>query len=977
MQRLRASLLAIVAGSLFPVFALDPGKSLTQYSMAVWTQQQGLPQDSVRAITQTADGHLWLGTDEGLARFDGYEFVTFTKEHSDLPSNSITSLAAGRDGSLWIGTPSGLVHYANQHFHAYTHNDGMAGDSVDSLFEDHTGKIWIVTEQGLSRFDGTKFVNFLCNQDIPVTKARTVVEDSRQNIYLTGWSAVAKLEDGKFTTVVPPATLDKDFPIDFQVDPKGTIWVLGTHELVARSPDGAIHRYTGGELLSGFFALSGTLKLDRNGNLWAGDGGGLARFRTENLEAGGGIERLASLGLVRCIFEDREGDLWVGTSGGLVRLHDDLFTTYGKSEGLPGEEPDAIRVDRGGNVWVGFQDRGLVLFSGKQTAAKQPAGMPHGGVFDIRETPKGDLLVAGRDGLTRLSQNRFQTFVPPDPLGRKSVYGAIEDSAGRTWMATPNGLGVLEGSAFRWITFPESGTYSFLRVVEARDGSVWAGSWKGLLHVKGSHTRLYRMADGLASDHVRSLYSDKDGTIWIGTFGGGLISLRDGKLTTYAVRDGLLSDNVSDIIDDGEALWLSTTRGICRISRSQLKDFAEHRIQRLSPVNYGVAEGLREAQGSTHLTGGGDRHRDGSLWFVTSRGIAVYRPGTRGPIVSPPPVHLVEMVADGRALDWSNIPRIDPGSGRLQIRYSAIHLSAPELIRYSYKLDGLDSDWVVAGSRRNVSYDNLHHGHYRFNIRAELPGAPPVVNSWEFEMLPRFYETIWFRLICALMLAAAGWMVYQLRVQQIRSRFALVLQERARLAREIHDTLTQAFVGIASQLDVVDMRMRRDIDAAHSSLDLARRMAQHSLTEARRSVMDLRAAALDDHDLAAALKSGSLLWAEGSGVEVDVEIKGESGNLPEDVAHHILRIAQEGVTNVLKHARATRVALKLRIEQGMLNLRVRDNGCGFDSHNVFAAAKGHFGLIGMRERAERLGGELRLESRPGEGTELDVTVPLS
>ena len=288
-------------------------------------------------------------------------------------------------------------------------------------------------------------------------------------------------------------------------------------------------------------------------------------------------------------------------------------------------------------------------------------------------------------------------------------------------------------------------------------------------------------------------------------------------------------------------------------------------------------------------------------------------------------------------------------------------------MQYFYKLAGLDSDWVRADGRRGVNYTGLGHGHHRFQVRAQLPGGPVSEASYEFDVLPRVYETAWFRLLGVALLAALVWMVYQLRVRQVRSRYALLVEERARLAREVHDTLAQGFVGISSQLDVVEMSLPKDADPARGYLDLARRMARHSLTEARRSVMDLRAAALDDQDLGTALDSGARLWTEGSCIGAEVEVTGESSRLPEQTAHHVLRIAQEAVTNVIKHAHASKVTVKLHIEPHGLNLQVQDNGCGFERDDMFASTNGHFGLMGMQERAERLGGKLRLKSEAGQG----------
>jgi signal transduction histidine kinase len=370
------------------------------------------------------------------------------------------------------------------------------------------------------------------------------------------------------------------------------------------------------------------------------------------------------------------------------------------------------------------------------------------------------------------------------------------------------------------------------------------------------------------------------------------------------------------------------------------------------------------------------RTADGELWFTTSRGLAVFDPGTQPqPRLAPVP-RLVEMTANGESVDLATAAKLPPESQRVEFRYTALHLSAPEQVQYSYKLEGVDPDWVRAGSRRTINYNSLRHGHYRFLVRASLAGGAPAEAPYDFSVLPHFYETVWFRILAAALAVAAASGLYGLRLRQIRSRFALVLEERARLAREIHDTLAQGFVGISSQLDAVAMCLTDETSAARKYLDMARKMARHSLTEARRSVMDLRSSVLEGQDLASALESGARVWTAGSGVAIAVDAGGPPANLSQAMEQHLLRIAQEAVTNVLKHAGATRIAIHLRTGERKLRLRIEDNGRGFEEPDVFSSLGGHFGLIGMRERAERLGGELRLESRPGVGTEVEVTVPL-
>jgi signal transduction histidine kinase len=589
-------------------------------------------------------------------------------------------------------------------------------------------------------------------------------------------------------------------------------------------------------------------------------------------------------------------------------------------------------------------------------------------------------LLIGSRSMVRMHNGRFTTFVPPDPVARFNVFDAMEDSSGTIWLATPGGLGELRGDRFRIVA---SGgpilASAFVTLAEGPAGVIWAGTHsKGLYRIQGGEVRLFTTADGLSSDQIRSLYSDPDGNLWIGTFGGGLNLFHDGKFTAFGARDGLLSDNIASISSDGESLWLSTTRGICRISIQQLRDFMGGRRKVLEPVNYGVEDGLRSTQcaPSFPVGSGGTRTDDGRVWFTTSRGLAVYNPTVPPAAQLAPAVHLVELSVDGQPVDLDRNRQLGPNSQRVQLRYAAIHFSAPEQVRYSYRLSGVDSQWVRAGPRRTINYNTLAPGGYVFAVRAEIAGGPAAERSFAFEVLPRFYESWWFRLLAVIAVIAAAWAVYQFRLRQIRYGFALVLEERARLAREIHDTLAQGFVGISSQLDAVAMCMPQETSPARKFLDLARRMARHSLTEARRSVMDLRASALEGQDLAAALESGTRMWTAGSGIEVDVDASSPATPLPEEMEQHLLRIAQEAVTNVVKHAGATRIAIRLHIEAHKLFLQIKDNGRGFEPRDVFASAGGHFGILGMRERAERLGGDFKVESHPGEGTEVEVRTTL-
>ncbi len=963
--------------------ALNARKTLTQYTRTVWTQEHGLPQDTIRAIAQTNDGYLWLGTDEGLARFDGFEFVVFTKDKGMLPSNSVGALYAAADGSLWIGTSGGLTVYRNRKFTTYTKKDGLADTFISSLTEDRGGALWIAAGISLSRFEDGKFTNYAAN-NLGIDAIRTVYTDRDGTVWVAGFGGVSRLEGDRFNVVLHgPEKMGGDIVSSLLKDRQGNLWIGGSTGLLMLSASGTLRNYQTADGLPDNFVRS--LWEDRDGNLWAGTNGGLARFENGRFVAST-LDGVHERDWVRCIFEDRDGNLWVGMNSGLDRYRDDIFTIYAQPDGLPSAEPTTVFQDRRGRIWIGFHDRGLVEFSpGRSQVFTTKNGLPSNEIFSIREDRAGDLLIATRAGACRLHNGVCASYSINDPLNRKIVFDFLEDHGGRLWLASPGGLDQIAGRKSR--KFIGGGPLLNDSIVVLSDdsltGGLWAGTYgNGLWHLQDGRTTLYTVADGLPSNQIRALLEDVDRTLWIGSFDGGLAGFRAGKFFRVTTREGLLSDNVAHIEDDGKgSLWLSTTRGLCRVDKASLRDFANGKVRNVNVINYGVADGLRSAQCAPGYptSRGGTKTTDGRLWFPTSRGLAVIDPTQTSPAPKNPTVHLLDVVVDGNSLplDAAAAADLSPGNGRVQFRYTGIDLGAPEHIRYFYRLEGLDRDWISAGTRRITNYNSLRHGNYRFVVRATSLGGAFQDAAFAFRLRPHFYETSWFLYLCGAALLAAFWGLYQLRLQQIRERFSLVLEERVRLAREIHDTLAQGFVGISSQLDAVAMSLHNQAGTAHKHLDLARKMARHSLTEARRSVMDLRASALEGNDLPAALTHAAREWTAGSTLKIQLDVAGDSHKLPEEMEQNLLRIAQEAVTNAVKHSSASNVAIRLLMDHRHLSLRVADDGNGFDQGAAFSLRDGHFGLLGMRERAERLGGELHLRSMLGRGTEVEVTVPLS
>jgi len=966
--------------------ALDPHRTLTQYTRAEWTEAQGLPQDYIHAITQTSDGYLWVGTDEGLTRFDGYEFVTFNKESGALPSNAVTVLTAGTDGTLWIGTANGLTRYSNRRFTTFTTKDGLSNNQVISVCQDHAGTLWIATGTHLNRYENGKFSNYSVDRLPPLASARSVFEDRHHRLFVAGLGGIIEHRGEDFIPVLGPREMGDQTVATLIEDSGGSLWLGGGAGVLRRTQDGQVKLFNTRDGLPNRRVRD--VWADRDGNVWVGTSGGLSRlegerFVTTPFDSAHDFD-------VRCFFEDREGNLWVGTSSGLHRFRDDRFIIYGRSEGLPSDQPIVVHQDRRGQVWVGYHNSGLVEFRGQDYRVYGTRdGLPSEELFSIRECRNGDLLLATRAGLSRMHDGRFSNFVLPEPLERRQIYDAIEDHSGRVWVAAPGGVFLLEGREFRNVV-PAPGrreVNSADLLVEGQDGIIWAGSLGvGLWRIQNGDARRLTTADGLGSDQVRSLYPDADGTLWIGTLEGGLNAYRNGVFAHYGAKDGLLSDNVSHVEDDGRGfLWLSTTRGISRLSKKQLRDFAEGRASRLTPVNYGIDDGLRSAQCAPGYPfgGGGTRTSDGRLWFPTTNGLAVLDPAEISPRAPPAPlVHVQALIVDGREMNADSEARIKSGAEQIQLRYDAIHLRAPERITYDCRLEGLNRNWTATGSRRVMGYGTLRSGHYRFVVRASVPGLPSSEAALDFEVLPHFYEKPWFISLCVVGFFAGIYALYQLRLQQVRGRFSLVLEERSRMAREIHDTLAQGLVGISSQLDALALKMNGAAKPPaprpelSQRLEMAQKMARHTLAEARRSLIDLRSPDFASRNLSLALGAAVRNCAAGSATPVEISATGASFELPADIEHNVLRIAQEGVANALKHAGAKTVWVDLQQSARSLQLTIRDDGSGFEPSEAFAAAAGHFGLLGMRERAQGLGGEFQLWSKPGAGTEMRLSVPI-
>lgn len=976
---LRSAVALVAWAAAVPADALDPARQLSQFGHRSWTQQQGLPQDSVRAIAQAPDGALWLGTDEGLARFDGADFTVYRQSADGLPGSLITTLIAARDGSIWVGTLAGVSRLRDGRFTNYTGANGLGTPTVSDLFESADGTIWAVGGRVVTAFRRDAIVNYGPEHGVPAEGLRELVQTTDGMLLGVGFAEVVRFDGQRFQRYANHAELADSFGASLTIDREGVLWIGTSRGLVTVDRHAKARRY---DAADGVPAVPVRAVIaDRDGTIWIGTPNGLAR------RTGDHFERVSAPGLragvsVWDLFEDRDGGLWVGTSSGLHRFREQQFTMFGTPEGFPSDKPTAVWEDPKGTLWIGFQDAGvLAVDQSTRRRITRAEGLPSNEVFCLRGTRDGAVLVCTRAGVSRIDRRGVTTMSPIDALGRQTVYDVAEGADGRLWLATSNGVVRVDGGQFTQM-FGGGPTLAdaVVSVVFDHDGALWAGTYDtGLWRYKDGALDHFTQKDGLSSDAVRALVYDADDVLWIGTSGGGLSWRRQGRFGQLTGREGLDSNNVGQIITgDKDYLWLGTSLGLARLRRAALFSGA------FSPADdamYAASVGLRSSQCAPGFptSSGGRMDSKGRAWVVTSNGLAMIEPADIRQLDPPPAPQILAVIVDGTPVPGRQRLELSSSVRRVEFQYSTVWLGTPERLQYQYRLEGLDADWIPAGTRRATDYNNLPPGEYRFLVRATLgdgASSGPVA-AVAFTRRASWVEAPWFPSSVLAGLVTLGWALYWLRLRQVRARFNVVLEERARISRELHDTLAQDFVGISSQLNGVAAVLRESPALAEERLALARRMAQHSLTEARRSIMDLRMSALEGRDLPSAIEYVARTITAGSAVAVSCEGDGRGIVLDADRQQHCVRIVQEAVANAVKHGRPSVIRVTLVVRDGHLVLTVHDDGTGFDPADVFAGARGHFGLLGMRERARRMGGEVSVVSAPQQGTTVEVRVPQS
>lgn len=985
--RMLLGLCALIVCAATDALALDPQTSITQYLHNVWTTDNGLPQSNVLSIKQTRDGYLWASTVEGLVRFNGLDFVIFNPSNTpEMPEPSTASFFEDGEGALWFGTGSlydvgtkdnALIRYKDGKFTSYA--DGFNGDAILAICPAREGGLWVGTAaSGVYRFKDGHFQGYTTRDGLSDNSVRAVLEDRNGTLWVGSHHGLDRFGDGRFSAVDPLGSLAQDTVRVIYEDTDDSL-LLGTlsHGLI-RLKDGQATTYTTRDGL--YSNAVKALYRDRDGNLWVGtEHGRLHRFRDGKV-----VDSLSlSEGDVLAIYEDREGCLWVATDQGLNKFKDVMFTSYTAADGVIDHDIWGIYEDREGNIWISTRERLVRLNNGKSTVYTTEDGLLDNYVGQAYQDSTGAIWVGSRHGLNRFKGGRIESF----PRNQGAFWSVFhEDAGGSLWIGNVKGLSRFKDGEF--FDYPFDDKYQAPLVWDIKDaggGALWLATNVGLLRFKDEQFTLYS-PDPAKVEYVDSINIDTDGTLWLGTIGGGLLRFKDGRFTRYTVKQGLSNNTAYLVLDDGLGyLWMDCSVGIFRVSKQELTDFADGKIFAVNSTLYDTADGMRSRECSGQNNG--LKSRDGRLWFPTLKGVAVVDPAhTVRPNTIPPPVTIEQASADDVALNPREETQLQPGTRKVEFHYAGLSLVSPEKVKYRYKLEGFDRDWVEAGTRRAAYYTNLPAGSYTFRVIAanndgvwNMEGA-----GLTFIVRAPFWQRWWFWLLCGTAVAAVAFFIYRTRVAQLKRRqaaqeaFSRQLiesqeQERKRIAAELHDSLGQNLLIIKNQAVLASLTSR-DVIAAKGKLDEISAVTSQAIEEVRQIAHNLRPHHLDNLGLTKSLEAMIEKVESSSRINFTYDIAQLDGALPKENEISLYRIVQEAINNIVKHSAATRARIDVVRDEQNISVMITDNGKGFDVKATANAARGGFGLTGMAERVRMIGGTYHVESVPGVGTTVNVSL---
>lgn len=954
------------AGALAPV-----------YVSRIWRTQEGLPENRIRAIAQTPDGYLWVGTSSGLARFDGVRFVVYARFNTpSMTDDNIRALAVAGDGSLWAATDGGgLLHYANGRFQSFGPKEGLTNEFVGAVVADRRGDVWAGTNRGLFRRHGEKFERVDEELHLPNIAFFGLRETADGRILAGGPAGLFCFENGKLRPYSAGHDLDGVYHIGSARD--GSLW-LGTHhglKIIGNTPGDSNRPYAK--------SMIGTTLEDHSGNMWLGtEGDGLYLIRNRLRNWHETVFRApASLpdNSILAILEDREQSIWVGTADGLVRMSAPDVGVLNSRDGLSGDNVSTIYCGHRGSLWLTtVTGRAFQYVNGRIQAIHLP---PPADVLRIRGTfeDRTGAFWFGTDnqGVVRFAKGKATRFTVAEGLRNNGIQAFYEDRNQNLWIGTTSGLSRWDGAHFKNYYLEDGLSYGWVRTIaEDHNGDMLVGTDRGLNRFHDGRFLPDPAFAALTRDRVWSIYPESPATLWVATRGAGLVRIQNGKTSRITTREGLLSNSVFQVIGDGRGnLWMSGPLGLSAASIADLNAAAEGRAESIAVLAYGTGDGLESTQINGGVQQSGCIAADGELWFPSVKGAVHFKPGAPRTTFHSP-VRVETVLVDGKSVPVSGQIAIGPGRRRVEIEFTACSLRAPERAVFRYKLEGFDGHWIAATGHRAKSYDSLPPGRYRFRVLAH-DGSLDAGSSEagiSLVVLPHFYQTAWFYALAVLAAGAgvAGVFFYQGR--QARERYDLRLAERTRIAREMHDTVVQGCVGVSTLIEAAVGSARSDQDQMLECLDNARIHLRLTLDEARQALSDLRHDSFGNGLPGALSELANAVSAE-KGIPVTLEVAGPEARLADSTNRTMLLVAREAIRNALTHASPTAVAVRLLHGLPAVRLEIQDNGCGFEPASAGLAADGHFGILGMRERMEQIGGSLELTSTPGAGTTVTARLP--
>lgn len=980
--------LAFLAAS--PVYALDPGRSVSQYGHTIWRTADGELPGAPHAITQTTDGYLWIGTEVGVVRFDGVRFVPLPTPSGDtLCDCGITSLLGTRDGSLWIGTEVSVYRLKNGVLKRFPFRA-----RVGEMLEDRDGAVWAAMSRVADPKDG-----ILCRADdaamrcygekdgIPVgiTGLTTIADDGSGGLWLGAPHGVLHWIQGTVSTHFPTVLANAENMTAVQALNRrsdGSVLVgigqggnhLGLQQLAGN--DWTNFQVPGANPSA--WAVT-TIQTDRAGGIWIGTvEDGIYHVHQQSADHYTQRNGLASNN-IESFFEDREGNIWVASSLGIDRFRESPIVTFSALEGLSSDSVSAVFPTRDGGIWIGNNyaldylkdDKKVFSLTGKDLMGTQTTAL----LVDHQ-----DRLWYGIDTSLMVRENgRSQAVTRPDgkPLG--VVISIVEDGEKNIWAVTtgrPQMLFRIQGAkVIESVPIPK-GIRGCAMTADVHQG-VWLGSALGdLQHYTGG--KMSTVAKNELIGGFNGILAEPDGSMW-GTSWRGLVRWQDNTMRVMDRHNGLPCDVLYSVVkDNAETLWLNAKCGLISISAAELKKWWEVPTAPVAFHLFGVFDGF--LAGVTPFSPIVGKGPDGRLWFANDTSLQLIDPAHLPQNRLAPPVHIEAIVADRKSYTVADGLQLPALTKDIQFDYTAPSFVVPQKVRFRYMLEGHDTDWQEPGARRQAFYNDLRPSNYRFRVIASNndglwneSGA-----SFSFSIAPAYYQTTWFHFLVVVASAIVLYVVYQIRVRQIAAgltaRFDERTAERTRLAAELHDTILQSIQ--ATKMIADNARhggSQEPTELSKTIVNISDWLAQ-ATAEARAALNDLRLSTTEKNDLAKAFQRAAESTGVTNTMKFVLSVQGTPRDLHPIVRDEIYRIGGEAIRNAYRHSEATVLEFMLIYDQG-LTIRVIDNGKGMDADVAGAGKPGHFGLLGMQERACRIHARLDITSRANSGTEVTLVVP--